>query len=122
MLARSVFFAAVLRASEGMDLSQQFETPFIRQQGGTCHIFSTAALYEAACFRKTGAKVQLSEAVLFAKHLEETWSGPIDEFVITHEGNLTRKTGIANWASPLAPPNSLYFTGMDGGDPRQDLQ
>lgn len=35
------------------------------QSGGSCHVFSTSGLFEAACFRETGKHVNISEAALF---------------------------------------------------------
>ncbi|MBI3299390.1 MAG: hypothetical protein HYZ75_14580 [Elusimicrobia bacterium] len=52
----------------GVDHSGQFPSPS-RSQGdvGSCHTFASVGLIEAAHFRRTGARLQLSEADLFMR-------------------------------------------------------
>lgn len=71
-----------LMISEGLDsrvdLTPQFGSCIEIQKGGTCHVFSSAALLEAACYRRLktlgapekDARINFSEARIFATHLE----------------------------------------------------
>ncbi len=52
------------------DLTNQLSRPLRQQTGGTCHLVSQVDLFEAACFRLTGKRINLSEAYLTHEHLK----------------------------------------------------
>lgn len=53
-----------------VDLSDQFSHPSTKQRWSTCHIHSAVSIVEAACKRKYGIQVDLSEAYLYYRHLQ----------------------------------------------------
>lgn len=56
---------------DSVDLSGQFPTAADRSQGdtGTCHVFASISLLEAALFRRHGLRHPLSEADLFVRQI-----------------------------------------------------
>lgn len=83
-----------------IDLSNQFNKYSQIQSGGTCHIFSATANFEAACFRATGKHINISEAhaayLHFRKELGKTKSYPLEEVGID-SSNITA-TGDGGYA------------------------
>lgn len=61
--------APALGAPAGADLGGQFPDAATRNQGatGSCHIFTTVSLIEAALYRRHGLRLPLSEADLFVR-------------------------------------------------------
>jgi hypothetical protein len=57
-----------------VDHSNQVLESYNLQTGGTCHVYSAAILFEAACFRATGDRVNISELPLVKTHLYEQLS------------------------------------------------
>lgn len=98
--------------------------PIDRQIGGTCHIYSAIAMFEAACFKKIGKRVHISPAFLFVQHLKERLqnksSGQYVERKVSNNGTMIDWT-LKNDAFLLAQTDG-DVTGMDGGNPMTTLE
>lgn len=86
-----------------VDLNHQYRKRVPLQKGGSCHIFAAVALVEAACYRYTKKKLDLSEAYLFSRHLR-----------VEAEDHHNYRYYF--------PENEAYFTLFDGGKPFKTIQ
>jgi len=93
----SLFAQTAVQADDSFDveLSDQFLANVKIQEGGTCSLFASAGLVEAACFRRTGKHVNFSEAALYLQYL--------DTLLLSPSGNY-----------PILPKSQGEFTEMDG--------
>lgn len=93
-----------LLANANVNIEQTaFSSPLQRtQQGGSCHVFAAAGLFESACFRRAGVSIKVNESYLFASHLRER---------IVNEGY-----------DVDAPVTSGAYTSKDGGTSYRALQ
>jgi|GEM_PF-3121833 len=66
-----ILFAEAFAQPPMIDLSYQFGPMCESQIGGSCHVYAQTALFEAACFMKTGKRIDVSEEVLFEQHLKQ---------------------------------------------------
>jgi len=87
LLAISVFLSVASSVAFGADsfdveLTDQFPANVKIQQGGTCSLYASAGLVEAACFRKTGKHVNFSEAALYVQYLDQLLSDPAGNYSI----------------------------------------
>lgn len=75
LLALFLLLSTPLRAAEPekVDLSDQFPDAALRSQGntGSCHIFTSVSLLEAALYRRWKLRLPLSEADLFVRKIIE---------------------------------------------------
>ncbi len=62
-------YAETKRFPADVRLTPQFNPRKICQSGGTCHIHTAVNLLEAACYRATGKRLDLSEAYYYYRHI-----------------------------------------------------
>lgn len=95
------------------DLRYQFSPRVPLQVGQTCHISAAVALWEAACFKKTGKRVDISEGYQIYKHLEQQIqkrpSYDVLSFLLLKDGPLTDFDGgdIRDTLARLKAGNAL---------------
>jgi hypothetical protein len=118
--------------SASVDLSDRFLKKVDRQTGENCSVYATAALVEAACFAKTGRRMDLSEASLIADHYRFYLRQPFqpepypitDAWIRSNRDRLefSARSDIQNHhhASVLASSGHA-LSGFDGAYPRQIL-
>ncbi len=70
LLGVSILLSEAFAQPPMIDLSYQFGPTCESQIGGSCHVFAQTALFEAACFKKTGKHIDISEETLFEQHLK----------------------------------------------------
>jgi hypothetical protein len=66
---RGIAAVKTQQTGKTLDLSYQFQDPADRNQGqiGSCHVFSSVSILEAAYYRKYHQKIKFSEADLFLR-------------------------------------------------------
>lgn len=69
--SKRTFLQAGKRFPAKVDLTPQFRDEKSCQSGGTCHVHSAVNLLEAACYRATGRKLDISETYYYYRHLRQ---------------------------------------------------
>lgn len=92
---------------KNVSLTHLFRKRIERQEGGSCHVFSAVALFEAACKNITGMDINISEALPFAEHLKKG--------VMKLKAVLPKTEAEKKYDFFTSPIDNDLFTPIDGG-------